>query len=92
MSMVFGNNHFTINHPRPALPDIIEVGGMHTRPPKPLPKVLHFINLKKVNVGSSMDLHSLINFVLQDLDDFLTGSGKDGFIFFSLGSIVKAKV
>ncbi|ODM90250.1 2-hydroxyacylsphingosine 1-beta-galactosyltransferase [Orchesella cincta] len=63
-SMLFMNSHFTLNYPRPLLPDVIEVGGMHTRPPKKLPK---------------------------DLDDFLSNSGKDGFIFFSLGSIVKAK-
>ncbi|CAL8104470.1 unnamed protein product [Orchesella dallaii] len=63
-SMLFMNSHFTLNYPRPLLPDVIEVGGMHTKPPKKLPK---------------------------DLDDFLSKSGKDGFIFFSLGSIVKAK-
>ncbi|CAL8107615.1 unnamed protein product [Orchesella dallaii] len=64
-SMLFMNSHFTINHPRPLLPDVIEVGGMHTRPAKPLPK---------------------------DLDTFLTDSGEDGFIVFSLGSIVPARL
>ncbi|CAL8104481.1 unnamed protein product [Orchesella dallaii] len=63
-SMLFMNSHFALNYPRSLLPDVIEVGGMHTRPAKKLPK---------------------------DLDDFLSSSGKDGFIFFSLGSIVKAK-
>ncbi|CAL8104508.1 unnamed protein product [Orchesella dallaii] len=63
-SMMFMNSHFTLNYPRPLLPDVIEVGGMHTQPAKKLPK---------------------------DLDEFLSDSGKDGFIFFSLGSIVKAK-
>ncbi|CAL8104505.1 unnamed protein product [Orchesella dallaii] len=63
-SMMFMNSHFTLNYPRPLLPDVIEVGGMHTRPAKKLPK---------------------------DLDDFLSNSGKDGFILFSLGSVVKAK-
>ncbi|CAL8104484.1 unnamed protein product [Orchesella dallaii] len=63
-SMMFMNSHFTLNYPRPLLPDVIEVGGMHTRPTKKLPK---------------------------DLDDFLSNSGNDGFILFSLGSIVKAK-
>ncbi|ODM91121.1 UDP-glucuronosyltransferase 3A1 [Orchesella cincta] len=57
-SLLFSNSHFTINYPRPLLPDVIEVGGMHTRPAGKLPK---------------------------DLDDFLSNSGNDGFIFFSLG-------
>lgn len=38
-SMIFMNSHFTLTYPRPLLPDCIEVGGMHTRPAKPLPKV-----------------------------------------------------
>lgn len=41
-SMLFMNSHFTLNYPRPLLPDVIEVGGMHCGPPKPLPKVFHF--------------------------------------------------
>lgn len=39
VSMLFMNSHFSLTYPRPLLPDVIEVGGMHTRPPKPLPKV-----------------------------------------------------
>ncbi|ODM89983.1 UDP-glucuronosyltransferase 2C1, partial [Orchesella cincta] len=38
-SMMFMNSHFTLNYPRP-LPDVIEVGGMHTRPAKKLPQDL----------------------------------------------------
>ena len=38
-SMIFMNSHFTFTFPRPLLPDVIEVGGMHCRPPKPLAKV-----------------------------------------------------
>ena len=38
-SMVFANSHFALTFPRPHLPDVVEVGGMHCRPAKPLPKV-----------------------------------------------------
>lgn len=38
-SMVFMNSNFVYTFPRPLLPDCIEIGGMHTRPAKPLPKV-----------------------------------------------------
>jgi glucuronosyltransferase len=31
-------------------------------------------------------------YYLQDLEEFVTKSGKDGFIFFSLGSIIKAEI
>ena len=38
-SLVLTNSHFVLNWPVPALPDMVEVGGMHCVPPKPLPKV-----------------------------------------------------
>ena len=39
LSMIFSNSFFALTYPRPLLPDHIEVGGMHCRPAKPLPKV-----------------------------------------------------
>ncbi|CAG7663779.1 unnamed protein product, partial [Allacma fusca] len=33
-------NHITFQRPRPLLPDIVEVGGMHLVPAKPVPKEL----------------------------------------------------
>lgn len=41
-SMIFMNSHFTLTYPRPLLPDCVEVGGMHARSVKPLPKVSYF--------------------------------------------------
>ena len=38
-SMIFSNSHFSFNFPRPNLPDLIEIGGAHCRPGKPLAKV-----------------------------------------------------
>jgi len=39
VSMIFMNTHFSMTYPRPLLPDVIEVGGMHCKPPNPLPQV-----------------------------------------------------
>lgn len=38
ISLVFTNNHFTLL-PRPMAPNIIDVGGIHVKPAKPLPEV-----------------------------------------------------
>ncbi|CAG7730694.1 unnamed protein product, partial [Allacma fusca] len=40
LSLVFSNSHFVMNAPTPILPDVIEIGGMHCSPPKPVPKDL----------------------------------------------------
>ncbi|XP_069681751.1 UDP-glycosyltransferase UGT5-like [Periplaneta americana] len=38
-SLILVNSHFTVNRPRPLVPAVIEVGGIHiTKPPKNLPK------------------------------------------------------
>ncbi|XP_069681750.1 UDP-glycosyltransferase UGT5-like isoform X2 [Periplaneta americana] len=40
-SLILVNSHFTINRPRPLVPAVIEVGGIHiTKPAKNLPKEL----------------------------------------------------
>ncbi|ODM98020.1 UDP-glucuronosyltransferase 2B20 [Orchesella cincta] len=65
VSMIFMNTNFLLTFPRPLLPDIVEVGGMH---------------LKQ---GRSDALPS-------DLEELLSGA-KHGFIYFSLGSIVRTK-
>ncbi|CAG7819184.1 unnamed protein product, partial [Allacma fusca] len=40
ISLLFMNSFSNFPAPRPTLPDVIEVGGMHARPAKPLPKDL----------------------------------------------------
>ncbi|CAG9806948.1 unnamed protein product [Chironomus riparius] len=37
-AIIFMNNHVSASSPRPYLPNMIEVGGIHVRPAKPLPK------------------------------------------------------
>lgn len=41
VSMIFSNTHFSLNFPRPTMPDVVEIGGVHVgaEPAKPLRKV-----------------------------------------------------
>lgn len=39
ISLVFVNSHFTFHQPRPWIPNLVEIGGIHVTNPKPLPKV-----------------------------------------------------
>lgn len=38
--MIFVNSHRSTSKPRPQMPGIIQVGGAHIKPPKPLPSDL----------------------------------------------------
>lgn len=38
-SMVFVNTHFTLDGPRPLVPNMVEIGGIHVKPPRLLPEV-----------------------------------------------------
>lgn len=46
ISLIFVNSHFTFNQPRPWIPNLIEIGGIHVTDPKPLPEVIR-INISK---------------------------------------------
>ncbi|XP_055551136.1 UDP-glycosyltransferase UGT5-like [Wyeomyia smithii] len=37
-SLLLVNQHYTLSGARPLVPAVVEVGGVHIRPPKPLPK------------------------------------------------------
>ncbi|XP_021960380.1 UDP-glucuronosyltransferase 2A3 [Folsomia candida] len=39
-SLILSNGHFSLSRPKPFLPDIVEVGGIHSKPAVPLPKDL----------------------------------------------------
>lgn len=43
MSLILSNTHFSIDFPRPLVPSIVEVAGLHIGQPKPLPKVFILI-------------------------------------------------
>ena len=84
-SLILANSHIAFVPPRPMMPDIIEVGGLHLRPPNSLPKVCQ-ISIKKVpkvhNFNDSV-------FLRQELQEFCDSTGKEGFILFSMGSFLQ---
>jgi glucuronosyltransferase len=45
-SLIFVNNHFSLNRPRPLVPGVIEVAGIHIKPAKALPKVKSLLHTK----------------------------------------------
>lgn len=58
-NMIFSHAHFALTFPRPMLPDMIEIGGIHCRPPKPLPK-----DLESFMSGPEAKKHGVIFFSL----------------------------
>ncbi|XP_033606930.1 UDP-glucuronosyltransferase 3A1-like [Cryptotermes secundus] len=44
-SLIFVNRHFSLNGPRPLVPGVIEVAGIHMKPVKKLPEVRLFSHL-----------------------------------------------
>ncbi|KDR22772.1 hypothetical protein L798_15644, partial [Zootermopsis nevadensis] len=36
-ALLLVNSHFSISSPKPLMPNIVQVGGLHIKPPKPLP-------------------------------------------------------
>lgn len=46
-SLVLSNGHFSLSGPNPYYPDVIDVGGIHSKPAKPIPKVHIKSNIKK---------------------------------------------
>lgn len=37
ISVIFVNAHRSITYPRPSMPGMVQIGGAHIQPPKPLP-------------------------------------------------------
>lgn len=42
-ALIFVNSHFTFETPRPMIPNVIPIGGIHVLQPKPLPEVIEII-------------------------------------------------
>jgi glucuronosyltransferase len=65
-SLLLVNSHFSVNQPRPLVPNIVEVGGIHLTPPEgKLPKVrqLKYLNYCQLQRIHNHDSH-LISFFL----------------------------
>lgn len=39
-SLILSNGHFSLTGPKPYFPDVVDVGGIHSRPGNPIPKVV----------------------------------------------------
>jgi glucuronosyltransferase len=44
-ALVLLNHHFSLSYPKPFMPNMVQVGGMHVKPPKTLPKVISSTHL-----------------------------------------------
>lgn len=40
--IVLVNNHFSLNYPKPLMPNLVQIGGVHIKPPEKLPEVRKF--------------------------------------------------
>ncbi|KAG7160269.1 2-hydroxyacylsphingosine 1-beta-galactosyltransferase-like 3 [Homarus americanus] len=52
VSLVLVNSHYSLGHPRPLMPNVVEVGAMHCRPARPLQdaQLRHFLDSSTVPV------------------------------------------
>ncbi|XP_068228236.1 UDP-glycosyltransferase UGT5-like [Palaemon carinicauda] len=52
VSLVLVNSHYSLGYPRPLLPNVVEVGGMHCRNPRPIQdaELKHFLDSSPVPV------------------------------------------
>nr|XP_045594736.1 UDP-glucosyltransferase 2-like [Procambarus clarkii] len=52
VSLVMVNSHYSLGHPRPLMPNVVEVGAMHCRPARPLQdaQLRHFLDSSPVPV------------------------------------------
>lgn len=56
ISLLFVNSHFSFDLPRPWMPNLIEIGGIHVTDPQPLPKVRYFFLVFNLNLIISYEL------------------------------------
>ncbi|KAJ8972845.1 hypothetical protein NQ314_000010 [Rhamnusium bicolor] len=64
-SLLLVNTHFTLNLPRPLVPNIIEIGGIHIERPKPLPKPV--LNYKDISLrGNSQVFVEIVD--MEEID------------------------
>jgi glucuronosyltransferase len=50
-SLILVNNHFSLNRPRPLVPGVVEVAGIHIKPAKKLPEVRHISIIPAPNIS-----------------------------------------
>lgn len=77
-SLILVNSHFSINQARPAVPNFIEVAGLHIRETKALPEASSIVVENICCYGKNFS--QVLEKVIQ--------SSKNGVIYFSTGSMV----
>ncbi|OXA46500.1 UDP-glucuronosyltransferase 2B7 [Folsomia candida] len=85
-SMILSNGHFSVSRPKPNLPDVVDVGGIHSRKAKPLPKDLEDF-ISSGNSDAGFILFSLGTYLRSDLM-----SPEKRAIFLNVFSRLKQKV
>jgi glucuronosyltransferase len=60
-SLVLLNSHYSLSYPKPFMPNCVQVGGMHVKPPKKLPQVrdMKLIILICMNLATLFQPHKL---------------------------------
>jgi glucuronosyltransferase len=67
-SLLLVNNHFSLNYPKPLMPNIIEVGGIHLQPPTKLPEVRHVTaTLKLMHFMQNVDSEKQRYFIIESV-------------------------
>nr|CAD7196729.1 unnamed protein product [Timema douglasi] len=93
-SMLFVTTDFIFHSPRPNVPAVVQLSGLHINSPKPLPKLRLFTRGENNVRGPGCLLTRLHtqrprNGALLDLKDFMD-SALEGVIYFGLGSNVRS--
>lgn len=55
VSLVLVNHHSSLAYPRPYVPNMIEIGGIHVDPPNPLPQVCKFFTDTKEKMSDKIN-------------------------------------
>ncbi|XP_069675719.1 UDP-glucosyltransferase 2-like [Periplaneta americana] len=86
-SLLIVNSHFTLNSPRPMVPAVVEVAGLHINKRGKLSHLKFRAGLHKV---CALRAGSQLMSGMQDIEDFLNSS-TEGVIYFSLGSVLESE-
>lgn len=78
-SLLLVNTNFLVNDPRPTVPGLVEVGGIHIEKAKPLPQVTLYKLRSECCVNKKLMSQNLTKAI---------HSAKEGIIYFSMGTVI----
>nr|CAD7394604.1 unnamed protein product [Timema cristinae] len=91
-SMLFVTTDFVFHSPRPNVPAVVQLSGLHINSPKPLPQKnieMVWIFRESLRKWRGVCLDRETHILIQDLKEFMD-SAPEGVIYFSLGSNVRS--